>query len=81
MMELTPRMWCTDYFADTRGQDDCKGDPGAAAVQNNKIVGLYSFTIENCAIRPNIPAVYTDIRRVQQWLKSRIADKSIYYIS
>lgn len=74
-------MWCTDYFADTRGLDDCKGDAGAAAVQNNKIVGLYSFTIWNCGISSNIPAVYTDIRIVQPWLKSRIADKSIYYIS
>lgn len=63
-------MWCA---GDLRigGKDACKGDSGSPAIQDNKIVGIVSWSM-GCA-RANAPGVYTDISKVQPWIKQAIA--------
>lgn len=75
-VEITPRMWCAGFLR-FGGRDACQGDSGAAAVQNNKIVGLVSWSLDGCG-DPNIPGVYTDIRAVQPWIILKMNEKTVY---
>lgn len=71
-LTLTKRQWCAGYLG-VGGKDACGGDSGGPAVQNNKIVGLVSWS-KGCA-RANAPGVYTDISKVYQWIKDAMASK------
>lgn len=66
-------MFCAGNL-ETGKEDACVGDSGAAAVQNNIVVGIVSWSKE-CA-RADAPGVYTDIRKVYPWIKEQMAIKT-----
>lgn len=60
------------------GKDSCQGDSGGPMMlpmyENGKFpfyqIGIVSYS-DGCA-RPNVPAVYTNVRNYVQWIKSKL---------
>lgn len=60
------------------GKDGCRGDSGGPMMlpsyENGKFpfyqIGIVSYSI-GCA-RPNVPAVFTNVRRYTDWIKSKL---------
>lgn len=68
--EITPRMWCAGDLI-KGGTDACQGDSGAAAIQNNLIVGLVSWS-RDCALK-TAPGVYTNVAVVRPWIDAQMS--------
>ncbi|XP_022916351.1 trypsin delta-like [Onthophagus taurus] len=49
----------------------CSGDSGGPLVQNNTLIGIVSFGINNCATR-GAPSVYTKVSRFVDWISEQL---------
>lgn len=67
-MVITNTMWCAGNL-EIGGKDACAGDSGASAVQDNKIVGLVSWSYY-CG-RADAPGVYTDVSKID-WIGEQL---------
>ncbi|XP_075160315.1 trypsin alpha-like [Haematobia irritans] len=65
-------VYITKYMicAKGAGKDSCQGDSGGPLVRRGIQYGIVSFGI-GCA-RPYYPGIYTNIRRVNKWIKKVI---------
>lgn len=68
---ITSRMFCAGNL-EVGGKNFCDGDSGAAAIQDNKIVGIASFNLAKLCGRPDAPGVYTDVTKISDWISGYI---------
>ncbi|KAJ8681606.1 hypothetical protein QAD02_017398 [Eretmocerus hayati] len=83
MMELIPVLdnaSCATYYpklgagqicAGTRGRGPCEGDEGAPLVVADKLIGIASNWLDDCADVQR-PAIFTDIANYYDWISSTI---------
>uniref|UniRef100_A0A3P9K4A1 Peptidase S1 domain-containing protein n=1 Tax=Oryzias latipes TaxID=8090 RepID=A0A3P9K4A1_ORYLA len=71
--KLPPNMICAGGKNTDKGF--CQGDSGGPLVWNGKAVGIVSFNNgKNCKY-PDVPNVYTDIRKYDDWINNITKNK------